>query len=102
MRKRKESILHNIFFDKRKRMLAVSFVILFIVVAVGWMQSRADLVKARQVLDERNQQLTEARMAHDELMALVDDEDEYIERKARDELDMVLPGERVFIIKNGG
>lgn len=97
-------ILHKIFDDKRTLMLAAACVTVFVVLITAWTQKRVALDSAQQLWDTKKQQLVEAEMVKAELEFMIDSEGaeaEYIERKARDDLDMVLPGERVYIISDG-
>ncbi len=79
---------------------AVGLVVLLVVVAL--MQSRSTLREKQEELDFILQQCDLQQMENDALQELMNNsDDEYIERKAREELDYVLPGERVYIIRSG-
>jgi len=79
---------------------AVGLVVLLVIVAL--MQSRSTLKEKQAELDFILQQCELQQVENDALQELMNNsDDEYIERKAREELDYVLPGERVYIIRSG-
>ena len=79
---------------------AVGLVVLLMAVAL--VQSRNTLREKQAELDAILAQCDLQQMENDALRDLMNNSDaEYIERKAREELDYVLPGERVYIIRSG-
>lgn len=79
---------------------AVGLVVLLVVVAL--VQSRNSIKEKQAELDAIKAQCDMQQMENDALRDLMNNsDDEYIERKAREELDYVLPGERVYIIRSG-
>lgn len=80
--------------------VAVVFLLVFCVVAL--VQSRSDIKSKRQELASIQAQCVNQQMENDALNDMLNNSDaEYIERKAREDLDYVLPGERVYIIRSG-
>ena len=79
---------------------AVGLVVLLMAIAL--MQSGSTLKEKQAELDAILAQCELQQMENDALQDLMNNsDDEYIERKAREELDYVLPGERVYIIRSG-
>lgn len=65
-------------------------------------QSRNTVKEKKAELAAILAQCEEQRLENEALRELMNNsDDEYIERKAREELDYVLPGERVYIIRSG-
>ncbi len=78
----------------------VGLVVLLIFVTFA--QSRNTLKEKQAELDALLAQCEEQELENEALRELMNNsDDEYIERKAREELDYVLPGERVYIIRSG-
>jgi len=78
----------------------VGLVVLLMFIAL--MQSGSTLKEKQAELDAILAQCELQKMENDALQDLMNNsDDEYIERKAREELDYVLPGERVYIIRSG-
>lgn len=103
MRKIKKKKSHKRLLSRRQLAFVVVCIIGFITLSTMVVQKQLELSEARQRLDDLSQRLALQRLSNIELSAMLsDDGSEYIEYKARDELDMVLPGERVYIIRNGG
>lgn len=70
--------------------------------AIALMQSRSTLKEKQAELDAILEQCSIQEMENEALQDIMNNsDDEYIERKAREELDYVLPGERVYIIRSG-
>lgn len=79
---------------------AVGLVVLLVLIALA--QSRSAINEKREELNRLRERCTEQQMQNDALEDLMNNsDDEYIERKAREELDLVLPGERVFVVRSG-
>ena len=80
---------------------AAGLVVLLVVIAL--MQSRNTIKEKQAELDSILAMCDEQQMENDALRELMNnsDDDEYIERKAREDLDYVLPGERVYIVRSG-
>lgn len=80
---------------------AVGLVVLLVVIAL--VQSRNTINEKQAELDAILAMCDEQQLENDALRELMNnsDDDEYIERKAREDLDYVLPGERVYIIRSG-
>ena len=77
---------------------AIMFLIMFIAV----FQSFASINEKQEEYDILFEQNNEQMYQNAELKALLEEsDDEYIERVAREKLDMVYPGERVFINSSG-
>lgn len=65
-------------------------------------QSRAAIKSSREELLQIQAQCELQQIENNALRELLENSDaEYIERKAREELDYVLPGERVYIVRSG-
>ncbi|MBQ9994127.1 MAG: septum formation initiator family protein [Clostridia bacterium] len=80
--------------------LGMGFFVLLVLVAL--IQSRVEIREKQETLDSILVQCEEQQMQNDALSDLLNNsDDEYIERKAREELDYVLPGERVYIVRYG-
>ncbi len=81
--------------------VVVGFVVLLMFVVL--MHSRNTIREKQAQLDAIEAQCAVQEMENEALRNLINnsDDDEYIERKAREELDFVLPGERVYIITSG-
>lgn len=79
---------------------AVGLVLLLMIISL--MQSGNTLKEKQAELDAIRAMCDLQQMENDALQDLMNNsDDEYIERKAREELDYVLPGERVYIIRSG-
>lgn len=75
--------------------LALGFVLLI----VGLVQCRSAIKTKKAELESIQMQCELQQIENDALDELLkNSNDEYIERKAREELDYVLPGERVYIV----
>ena len=74
-----------------------------IYISVAFIQLQVDLNERRSELSLLKQQLAEQDFANQELKTLVDmrQNDEYIERVARDRLDYAYPEERIYIDISG-
>lgn len=73
-----------------------------LVLAVALLHDRNTLAEKQQELDEILAMCAEQELENEALRELMmNSDDEYIERKAREEFDYVLPGERVYIIRSG-
>ena len=80
--------------------LGMGFFVLLVLVAL--IQSRVEIREKQETLDSILVQCEEQQMQNDALSDLLNNsDDEYIERKVREELDYVLPGERVYIVRYG-
>lgn len=97
--KKKKFSIFNL--DRRKLVyIAVAVVLAFSVVAIA--KSRAEINDKKAQLEALQMQCAQQQMEIDNLYDLINRNDrEYIERKAREELDYVLPGERVYIVRGG-
>ena len=85
------------------RISILAFIIYFIVVMVN---QQININKKRQELDELNEQIKTQELVNDEMRHILDSSDsanqQYIEKKARENLNLVDPGERVFVNIAGG
>lgn len=80
----------------------VAVVIVFLLMGITVVQSYASIADKRAEYDELVEKYNEQLLQNEEIAALLEESyDEYIERVAREKLDMVYPGERVFINSSG-
>lgn len=80
----------------------VAVVIVFLLMGITVVQSYASIADKRAEYDELVEKYNEQLLQNEEIAALLEEsDDEYIERVAREKLDMVYPGERVFINSSG-
>ncbi len=80
----------------------VAVVIVFLLMSITVIQSYASIADKRAEYDELVEKYNEQLLQNEEIAALLEEsDDEYIERVAREKLDMVYPGERVFINSSG-
>lgn len=80
----------------------VAVVIVFLLMGITVIQSYASIADKRAEYDELVEKYNEQLLQNEEIAALLEEsDDEYIERVAREKLDMVYPGERVFINSSG-
>lgn len=80
--------------------IAASFAVVYALFV--FVQLQSEISSKRQELDLLQQQIAEQQLKNEELnILLADGGDQYIRRKAREELDLVLPGERVYIVRSG-
>lgn len=89
---------------KLKGMAAVYalMAILSLCVLINVIQIHVDTNHKRQELEELELQCQEQQIENDQLEDLLNNvDDEYIIRIAREELDFVFPGERVYKIRSG-
>lgn len=83
-------------------MVYIAFVIFMGIVLMSMLRSYSAIQTKRAELEQVQAQCELQQMENDALSELLENSDaEYIERKAREELDYVLPGERVYIIRPG-
>ncbi len=80
----------------------IAVVIMFLVMGIAVLQSYVSIGEKQKEYDELVEQYNVQLMQNAELTALLEEsDDEYIERVARERLDLVYPGERVFINSSG-
>ncbi len=80
----------------------VAAAIVFLVMCIAVLQSYVSIGDKQKEYDELVERYNEQVLQNAELKALLEEsDDEYIERVAREKLDMVYPGERVFINSAG-
>ena len=92
--------------DKRsvlkKRGFALVIAFLIIIGVISLVRARIDISSKARELEAVTAQYEEQLAMNNELANLLNNsDDQYIEEKAREELDMVFPGERVYIIRPG-
>jgi len=76
--------------------------LVLVLLVVGLAQSRSAIKTKKAELEAIQMQCELQQIENDALDELLkNSDDEYIERKAREELDYVLPGERVYIVRSG-
>ncbi len=76
--------------------------IVFLIMCIAVLQSYVSIGDKQKEYDELVERYNAQLLENDELNALLEEsDDEYIERVAREKLDMVYPGERVFINSAG-
>ncbi len=81
-------------------LLAVAIV--FLLMSITVIQSYISIADKQAEYDKLLERYNEQLLQNAELNALLEEsDDEYIERVAREKLDMVYPGERVFINSSG-
>lgn len=77
----------------------VTALVIFVFVML---QSFASISEKKAEYDEIDRKYNEQMLMNAEMQSLLEESDEeYIERVAREKLDMVYPGERVFISSSG-
>lgn len=91
---------------KEKSQLSIivlcAIVLVMLLMIVNLLQSRSAIRECRQQLESIKMQCESQELENIALEDLMNNSDaEYIERKAREELDYVLPGERVYIVRSG-
>jgi len=79
-----------------------ALILVIILLFFGISQSRAAIKTSQEELLQIQAQCELQQIENDALSELLaNSDDEYIERKAREDLDYVLPGERVYIVRPG-
>ncbi len=85
------------------RIAILAFIIYFIVVMVN---QQININKKKQELDTLNEQIKTQELVNNEMRHILDSSDsanqQYIEKKARENLNLVDPSERVFVNIAGG
>lgn len=75
--------------------------VLTVVSAIGVVRTQVRIREQRQKLEQIEAECRLQESENNALDELLNNGSEYIERRAREDLDMVLPGERVYIIRAG-
>lgn len=76
--------------------------VVFLIMGIAVLQSYISIGDKQEEYDALVEKYNEQLLRNAELNALLEEsDDEYIERVAREKLDMVYPGERVFINSSG-
>ena len=75
--------------------------VLTIIAAIGVFRTQAEIREQRAKLEQLTVECQLQTSENEALDELLNNGSEYIERRAREDLDMVLPGERVYIIRAG-
>jgi cell division protein FtsB len=77
--------------------------ILFIFLSVSFVRSAFEVLKSKDRLDEVNTEVKELENKKAEIEEDIEykKSDEYIEEKARDELNLIKPGEKVYVVTGG-
>lgn len=77
--------------------------IVFIVLSVSFVSSSFEVLKSKDRLDELNQEVASLEQKKLEIQKEVEFKktDEYIEEKARNELNLIKPGEKVYVVSGG-
>lgn len=87
---------------KAKPLFYGAVVIASILLVFAIAQSRAAIKSADEELQQLRDQCEQQEIENNALRELLENSDsEYIERKAREELDYVFPGERVYVVRSG-
>ena len=82
--------------------VTVAMFMLAAVAFIGVVRSRIEIKEKSEQLKQLNEQYEKKLLEKEALNELLTNgTDEYIERRAREDLDMVLPGERVYIVRAG-
>lgn len=80
----------------------IAAAIVFLIMCIAVLQSYVSIGDKQKEYDALVEKYNEQVLQNAELNALLEEsDDEYIERVAREKLDMVYPGERVFINSAG-
>ncbi len=80
----------------------IAAAIVFLIMGIAVLQSYISIGDKQDEYDRIVEQYNDQLLQNAELNALLEEsDDEYIERVAREKLDMVYPGERVFINSSG-
>ena len=102
--------MNNFFLNTLKKKKQISGqTLVFCALCLAFLLAVVALVQSRNEINERYEELAalelqcEQQLLENEALEdlLNNSDDEYIERKAREELDYVLPGERVYIVRSG-
>ena len=81
---------------------ALRALLVFVAIAViGIIKTQAEIREQRDKLEKLSAECQLQMGENEALDELLRNGSEYIERRAREDLDMVLPGERVYIIRAG-
>lgn len=80
------------------RMLKCFSVILLVVLAILLIHTGLRIRAMNEQLSVLQSKIAEQKLANDDLSGLLENQDEYMERMAREKLDYAAPGEEVFII----
>jgi cell division protein FtsB len=77
--------------------------ILFIFLSVSFVKSSFDVLKSKDRLDEVNVEVQELEEEKSEIEKDIEyrRSDEYVEEKARNELNLIKPGEKVYVVMGG-
>ena len=98
----KEKKLHKFLGNRRNIILLAACVLMFILLTTTLIQKRAMLDSATQRLQSLNDRLAAINLDNDKYKSMLQsDISIYVEQKAREDLDMVKPGERVYIFNEG-
>lgn len=82
--------------------VTVAMFMLASIAMIGVVRSRIEIKEKNEQLKQLNEQYDKKTLENEALKELLTNgTDEYIERRAREDLDMVLPGERVYIVRAG-
>ena len=87
---------------KKNDMVMLAAIIAMLIMAVIVLQSFLSISDKKAEYNELDAKCSEQVLINAEMASLLEESDEeYIERVAREKLDMVYPGERVFINSSG-
>ncbi len=82
--------------------IVIALILFALIAGVSTIESSVDIKQKQAELDELQKKCDVQRAENDALEDLLNNgSDEYIEQRAREQLDMVLPGERVYIVRAG-
>ena len=81
-----------------------TFLLVFVVTVIfgiGAIRTRVEIKEQNKKLEQITEECVLQKNENEALNELLLNGSEYIERRAREDMDMVLPGERVYIVRAG-
>ena len=78
--------------------------VILLIISVGFIKSSFDVLKSKERLDEINSELSSLNEEKDRIEKEIEykQTDEYVEEKARNELNLIKPGEKVYVVVEEG
>ena len=78
--------------------------VILLIISVGFIKSSFDVLKSKERLDEINSELSSLNEEKDRIEKEIEykQTDEYVEEKARNELNLIKPGEKVYVVVGEG
>ena len=74
--------------------------VILLIISVGFIKSSFDVLKSKERLDEINSELSLLNEEKEKIEKEIEykQTDEYVEEKARNELNLIKPGEKVYVV----